>query len=137
MNPLNGPDPVKADKINLEWPSQLRTPAELMQAIKKRTKTHLIRSPICSKIVLQVVGSWAYFLAHFMNKSRVYNHDVFNQELRRIETQISAQQQNGDKTVSNIKRAPLLTLSNHISCIDDPILWASLLPFTYYSTRTE
>lgn len=126
----------------LEWPKDLRTPAELMQALKQETRLKLIKSPTCSKIILQIVGSYAYLVAHVFNKTRIYNKETFDQELRRQERQHDAEfpkSLNGDNTQPSIqvKPTPLITYSNHISCLDDPILWGALFPFNYYSTRTD
>lgn len=126
----------------VEWPHHIIRPTDLMQNLKHKTQLHLMRSPIYSKIVLQVVGSWAYLLAHFLNKSKVFNIETFNEELKKIEINNSDDENKIKQTfmstkISQQSKAPLLTLSNHISCIDDPVLWASLLPLTYYSTNTN
>lgn len=121
----------KEPKVDYKWPKQLVTPSQALEAVRRRTKLHLIKSPISSKIVLQIVGSWAYLTANILNKSRVFNIKVFNQELERIEEQLLGTQED------LARRGPLLTLSNHISCIDDPVLWGSLLPITYYSTKNN
>lgn len=143
MTSLKNTD-FKGSEVALKWPQQLSSPSELMQALKAKTKLRIVRSPICSKIVLQIVGSWAYLLANVFNTSRIFNIEVFNEELRRIEEHQRAQQSEckGDTGGRNHDAptkpgAPMITFSNHISCIDDPILWASLLPLTYYSTNTE
>lgn len=123
-----------------DWPRHLITPSEFVQALCKRDKINLIRTPIRSKVILQIIGSWSYLLARVLNKTKVCNIETFNQELRRVESQVNAncyQTQRENKTPTLVKEAPLLTLSNHISCIDDPILWASLLPLTYYWTNTN
>lgn len=143
MNSLEDPKQIIRQQINenFKWPKQLCTPSELVDAFKRKTRLRIVKSPLCSKIVLQIVGSWAYLLANVLNKSKIFNYEVFHKELRRIEEQIDeAESKNATPRITNVlkRRSPLLTFSNHISCIDDPILWASLFPsFTYYSTRTD
>ena len=137
--------PLKGGNINaikaLKWPQHLRSPNELVQALKLETKLRIIRSPLCSKLVLQFIGGWAHILAHVLNKTHVHNWNVFNQELRLIEGLQADEHTHGqdghqDKSRRKI-RAPLITLSNHISCIDDPVLWGALLPFSYYYFKTD
>lgn len=132
--------PASPLSSTLEWPKHLRTPSELIQALRYKTKLKIIKSPLSSKLVLQFIGSWAYFLAHVLNRTEVYNKEVFDQELRRLEQQSVADEEDGAKSKRSETtgdRSPLITLSNHISCIDDPVMWAILLPFNYYFTQTE
>lgn len=143
MTSLKGTD-FKGSELAIKWPQQLSSPSELMQALRAKTRLSLVRSPIYSKIILQVVGSWAYLVANVFNRSRVFNIQVFNEELKRIEEcqrnkLLESKETNsrGTNIVSTTPKAPLITFSNHISCIDDPVLWASLLPLTYYSTNTD
>lgn len=123
--------------FKLIWPNQLTSPKELMLGLRNNTKLHLIKSPIYSKIVLQFIGSWSYFLAHCLNRTKISNVEVFKQELRRVEDQVLSANSEIDQRNVKSKTAPLLTFSNHISCIDDPVLWACLLPLNYYSTHTD
>lgn len=143
MTSLKGTE-FRGSELAIKWPRQLNSPSELMQALRAKTRLSLVRSPIYSKIILQVVGSWAYLVANVFNESRVFNIEVFNEELKRIEEcqrnkLLESKETNSRETsiVSATPRAPLITFSNHISCIDDPVLWASLLPLTYYSTDTD
>lgn len=142
MTLLRDVDSRTPTKANLKWPSQLWKPTELIQSLKEQTKLRIVKSPSCSKIVLQTVGSFAYFLAHFLNETRVFNHTIFSKAVKRIELQ------NNNNNISKFKDTtdndhvrttfqPLLTYSNHISCIDDPVIWASLLPFSYYAIQTD
>lgn len=125
------------------WPKHLKTPTELVKALQDKTRLRIVRSPFCSKLVLQFIGSWAYLLANVLNRSTVHNHDVFNRELRRLEEQNlpTREDHNGTTDAKSLvpteHMKPLITLSNHISCIDDPVLWAILLPLNYYYTKTD
>lgn len=145
MNSLEDPKQLIRQQINenFTWPKQLCTPYELVDALKRKTRLRIVKSPICSKLVLQIVGSWAYLLANVLNRSKIFNYEVFHKELHRIERQVrdetgTPQADKQWQSDANIRKSPLLTFSNHISCIDDPILWASLFPsLTYYSSQTD
>lgn len=121
----------------VEWPRQLITPAELAQELKAIARLRIVKAPLASKLILQFIGSWSYFLAHTLNKSKISNHQVLKEEVKRIELQVKPQSDVRASEDTKSESAPLLTISNHISCIDDPVLWASLLPLTYYSTNTD
>lgn len=121
------------------WPRYLRTPQELIDALRSRIELKILKYPLASKLTLQFIGGWSFVLAHYLNTSKIYNFDVFKEELKRIEV-INATKngsQDAYKSIQNSRKGPLLTLSNHISCIDDPILWASLFPFNYYFAKTD
>ena len=126
---------------SIEWPRQLKTPRELAHALSKRARLEIVNSPLCSRLVLQFIGGFSYILANFLNKSSIHNWNVFKEELSRIESikyPKESQTSSGSLNQEEVKpRGPLITLSNHISCIDDPIVWGALLPFSYYFTKTD
>lgn len=136
---------IKQDVNNIktsakvEWPAQLQTPAQLMQCVRNKTKTCIVKSPVCSKLVLQLVGGLNHLLINVLNRTRVFNKEAFNHELRLIERNHYQTSQAGQpySPTTARKSSPLLTYSNHISCIDDPVLWASVFPLSYYTTRTD
>lgn len=122
----------------IKWPGLLRTPNELVANLRRRTGSSLIKSPICSKIVLQFVGGCAYILSHYLNNLYIYNKVTFDNEVRLIENNNSNSAKIEDKSHEiKSRKSPLITFSNHISCLDDPMLWACLLPWHHYTTQTE
>ncbi|VVC97946.1 unnamed protein product [Leptidea sinapis] len=61
-----------------------------------------------SSITLAVVGLFSKFVVEFLNKTTVYNREALARAVRRPPD------------------VPLLTVSNHHSCFDDPGLWGVL-----------
>ncbi|XP_053962731.1 tafazzin isoform X2 [Anastrepha ludens] len=68
---------------------------------------------IASQIVITAVGLFAKFVLVFLNKTKVYNKERLIKELGKRPTGV-----------------PLVTISNHHSCFDDPGLWG-VLPIKY------
>uniref|UniRef100_A0A1I8PZN7 Tafazzin family protein n=1 Tax=Stomoxys calcitrans TaxID=35570 RepID=A0A1I8PZN7_STOCA len=68
---------------------------------------------ICSQLAIFAVGLFSKFVLGFMNKTRVYNKE------RLIEA-----------VANRPSGVPLVTVSNHHSCFDDPGLWG-VLPVRY------
>lgn len=131
----------KLSPAPINWPQELQRPRDLLKLLKdlQMTKSNanfinadlqLVKSPLKSKVVLQIVGTWAYLIAKVFNKTRAFNAVSFNDELKKTELQLS------ESDSLQGTPSPLITLSNHISCIDDPILWGSLLPLTYFSRKS-
>ncbi|XP_073812544.1 tafazzin, phospholipid-lysophospholipid transacylase isoform X2 [Musca autumnalis] len=68
---------------------------------------------ICSQLAIIAVGLFSKFVLVFMNKTRVYNKERLIQAVAK-----------------RPKGVPLVTVSNHHSCFDDPGLWG-VLPIRY------
>ncbi|XP_076684655.1 tafazzin, phospholipid-lysophospholipid transacylase isoform X2 [Andrena cerasifolii] len=74
---------------------------------KLRNPTRLWK--IASSITVAAVGIFSKIIIDWLNKTTVYNKHIINRAL--------------DHRPKNV---PLITVSNHFSCFDDPGVWATL-----------
>lgn len=64
-----------------------------------------------------MVGLTSKVWAQCLNSTRVHNHFVLLNTLA--------------KHYNNHKKIPLITISNHSSCLDDPLMWGPLIPLKW------
>lgn len=76
---------------------------------------------IGSHIIVPIVGLFGKFWLNVLNRSKVYNLEIFRDTINRNYLTLL----NGDK------RCPLITYTNHQSCLDDPFTWGALMPFSW------
>lgn len=96
------------DKESLKWPSILPLDG------KKPSATRIWRT--ASAVVVPSVAVLSKIWLNWCNTTRIKNHQVFL------------------KTVNDHykdKSYPLVTISNHHSCLDDPGLWGPLFPWKW------
>ncbi|XP_076171060.1 tafazzin, phospholipid-lysophospholipid transacylase [Ptiloglossa arizonensis] len=74
---------------------------------KLRSSTRLWN--IASSITFAAVGIFSKIIIEWLNKTTVYNKHIINRALE-----------------CRPKNVPLITVSNHYSCFDDPGIWATL-----------
>ncbi|XP_027201789.2 tafazzin, phospholipid-lysophospholipid transacylase [Dermatophagoides pteronyssinus] len=83
---------------------------------------------IGSHFVIPIVGLFSKFWMNIVNKSTVYNANVFNETLNRNYLALISSSSQKSKLP---RRRPLITYCNHTSCMDDPLIWGSLMPFNW------
>lgn len=147
------------DKYNAEfWPRQLQKPEELSKCLQKfedQLKTcksaldvqnlvipQPIKSPFKSKLVINTVLWWAYFVTDIINKTRVCNKQTFNDQLNQTKSlnenkQLLCKSNCDNHNLQIQDLCPLLTISNHTSCIDDPLIWGMLVSPTHCWNNLE
>lgn len=96
------------DKFMKKWPDHL---LPLKDALSSRKFLYRLGS----SFNVVAVGCLSKVLVK-MNNFKVYNHDIF----------LKVANNNYLK-----KERPLITISNHHSCLDDPVLWGALLPWSW------
>ncbi|XP_046911329.1 tafazzin, phospholipid-lysophospholipid transacylase [Dermatophagoides farinae] len=79
---------------------------------------------IGSRFVVPAVGLFSKFWMNVVNKSTVYNANIFYETLNRNYLALFSSHK-------SITRRPLITYCNHTSCMDDPLIWGSLMPFNW------
>lgn len=70
-----------------------------------------------SRISLAIFGTIAKIWTYWLNTSTVHNGEVLLNAMKRP------------------KEQSLLTAMNHLSCIDDPVVWGALLPWKHFVTK--
>jgi monolysocardiolipin acyltransferase len=92
-----------------EWPT-------LLTLNNKFNKSRL-KWKLGSKIVVPTIGLLSKLWTDLLNKSHVKNHFILLETL--------------SKHYNNNHKKPLITISNHSSCMDDPLMWGTLIPFKW------
>lgn len=102
--------------VNLkEWDRQ-RWPSWLLPMKKPITKPKIVWK-FGSSITVPMVGLLSRFWTTCLNTTTVHNHHVF--------LNVTNQHYRDNKK-------PLITICNHTSCIDDPLVWGALLPWKWH-----
>ncbi|KAB7496223.1 Tafazzin [Armadillidium nasatum] len=81
-------------------------------------KTHFLFK-IRSMFIVPIVGTFSRIILGWCNNLQVHNRETLRKLIR-----------------SEKRKAPLITVSNHTSCIDDPSIWASLRWRDLWSSHT-
>lgn len=104
----------------MPWPS-------LLSSTGTDVANPSLRWRLGSRVVVPTVGLFSKFWMSVVNRSTIYNADVLYQSLNQNFENLKCSI--GSVAAEARRRRPLITYSNHTSCMDDPLIWGALIPF--------
>ena len=119
------------------------TPLDLVVPTSNWPKLLIVDSPnianpsikwrLGSRFVVPTVGLFSKFWMTLANNSTVHNAAVLYEALNQnyLASRSTTKAWFSSQSTIITPRRPLITYSNHASCLDDPLMWGALLPLKW------
>lgn len=116
--------PLELVTSNCVWPKMLslETPNIANPSIRWR---------LGSRLVVPTVGLFSHVWMNLANSSTVHHAAILYEALNQNYLASRSTRSWFGSSSSSTERRPLITYSNHASCLDDPLMWGALLPLKW------